>query len=376
MTRASTTPLRIGLLAMTVCLAAALAACGADENSVAADARAANAPMGPGRGSVATLGQPVGVISEPARAEDFVSEIEALGTARANEAIEVTSKVSNLVTAIRFREGQQVKRGEVIVELDNIETNAELMAARAALSESQSQYARSQELFATKALSQAQLDQLEATLRANEARVTTAQAKLNDNLIRAPFAGRVGLRRVSVGSLVNPGAVMTTLDDTSIIKLDFAVPETFISVVREGLPLVARSVAFPNREFAGKVRSIDSRLDPTTRSVTVRAEMPNDDGVLKPGMFLTVRLRQQSQRIVMIPEHALVPEEGRQFVFVVQDAKASKREVSIGRRKAGRVEIVSGLRAGERVIIEGTQKVRDGGAVRDVSEQGTPVPAS
>lgn len=371
----ATAPARPFLLAGLV-LIGGLAGCGADENSVAPDAHADNAPMGPGRNGPGVLGQPVGVIAEAARAEEFVSEIEALGTARANEAVEITSKVSNLVTAIRFREGQAVKRGEVLVELDSVEMNAELMAARAALSESQSQFDRSRELFATKALSQAQLDQIEATLRGNEARVTTAQSRLSDTVIRAPFAGRVGLRRVSVGSLVNPGAVMTTLDDTQIIKLDFAVPEAFISVVREGLPLTARSVAFPNREFAGTVRSIDSRLDPTTRSVTVRAEVPNPDAALKPGMFLTVRLRQQPVRIVMIPEHALVPEEGRQFVFVVEADKAHKREVAIGRRKGGRVEVVSGLKAGEKVIVEGTQKVRDGGPVRDVNERGAEVPAS
>jgi membrane fusion protein, multidrug efflux system len=312
------------------------------------------------------MNQPIGVITESAREQEFDNELEALGTARANEAVEITSKVSNIVTRIPFREGQQVRRGEVLAELDSIEANAALMAARAALSEAQSQFKRSQDLFSTKALSQAQLDQIEATLRANEARVTTAQAKLSDNIIRAPFEGRVGLRRISVGSLVSPGTVITTLDDTRVIKLDFAVPETYLAVLQEGLPVVAKSVAFPNREFAGIVASIDSRLDPTTRSIIVRATVPNADGMLKPGMFLTVRLKQQRERVVMISEQALVPEEGRQFVFVVDGELARKREVAIGRRKPGRVEIVRGLEPGERVIIEGTQKVRDGGAVRDI----------
>lgn len=328
--------------------------------------------MGPGGGFGTGMNQAVGVITEAAREQDYDNELEALGTARANEAVEITSKVSNIVTAIRFREGEQVRRGEVLVELDSIETNAELMAARAALSESQSQFKRSQELFDTNALSQSQLDQLIATLRGNEARVTTAQAKLSDTVIRAPFEGRVGLRRVSVGSLVNPGTVITTLDDTRIIKLDFAVPETFMAVLKEGLPLTAKSIAFPNREFAGTVGSIDSRLDPTTRSVTVRGTVPNADGLLKPGMFLTVRLKQQRERVVMISEQALVPEEGRQFVFVVDGDLARKREVAIGRRQPGRVEIVRGLEPGERVIVEGTQKVRDGGAVREIEATPTP----
>jgi len=356
------------LLALLTCIlmTVQLAGCGTDESSAAPDRAAPGAPMGPGFGTVGGLNQAVGVLTEPARTEDLVAEIEALGTASANEAVEIASKVSNRVTAIRIREGQQVRRGDVLVELDSVETNAELMAARAALSESRSQFNRSQELFATKALSQAQLEQLESTLRASEARVTTAQAKLNDTVIRAPFDGRLGLRRLSVGSFVTPGQVITTLDDTRLIKLDFAVPETFIAVLKVGLPLSARSVAFPNREFDGRVVSIDSRLDPTTRSVMVRAEVPNPDGALKPGMFLTVKLKQDSEKVVMIPEHALVPEEGRQFVFVVDGERAQKREVTIGRRKPGRVEVVTGLKAGERVIVEGTQKVRDGGLVREI----------
>ena len=216
-------------------------------------------------------------------------------------------------------------------------------------------------------VSQSQLEQLEATLHANEARVTAAEAQLADLVIRAPFEGRTGLRRVSVGSLVSPGTVITTLDDTKIIKLDFAVPETFISILREGLPVVAHSVAFPNREFKGAIASIDSRLDPTTRAVMVRAELPNSDGALKPGMFLNVSLREERGQVITIPEEALVPEEGRQFVFVVTDERVQKREVSIGRRKPGKVEIVSGLAAGDRIVVEGTQKVRDGVRVREVS---------
>jgi membrane fusion protein (multidrug efflux system) len=318
----------------------------------------------------------VGVLTEPARQETFDYEVEALGTAKANEAVEITSKVTNLVTAIRFREGEQVREGSTLVELYSVEARAELEAARAALAETQSQLKRSRELFATQALSQAQLDQLNATLSANQARVTTAQSRLADTVIRAPFSGRTGLRRVSVGSLVTPGAIITTLDDTRIIKLDFSVPETFIAVLVEGLPLSARSVAFPEREFSGKIVSIDSRVDPTSRSVIARAELPNAEGLLKPGMFLTVRLKEKRAPVVLISEQALVPEEGRQYVYVVADGRAQKREITIGRRSPGKVEVVTGLKAGETVVVEGTQKVRDGGAVRDVSREPAPRGAS
>lgn len=359
-------------LALAV-LAIAGQGCGRDEGGRVGDrpgGAMANAQTPAGASSRAN--QAVGVLTEPARREEFSYELEALGTAKANEAVEITSKVANLVTAIRFREGEHVRRGAVLVELDSIEARAELAAARAALTETQSQLKRSQELFATQALSQSQLDQLAATLSANQARVTTAEARLADTVIRAPFDGRTGLRRVSVGSLVTPGTVITTLDDTRIIKLDFSVPETFIAVLVEGLPLTARSVAFPDREFTGQVVSIDSRVDPTSRSVIARAALPNADGLLKPGMFLTVRLTEKRAPVVMIPEHALVPEEGRQYVYVVKDERAGKREITIGRRKPGKVEVISGLAAGEIVIVEGTQKVRDGGPVRDVRSEPAP----
>jgi membrane fusion protein (multidrug efflux system) len=342
-----------------------LAGCGGEDPAGnGAGANAQPAGEDPARSSPA-----VGVLTEAVRQEPFDYEVEALGTARANEAVEITSKVTNLVTAIRFREGEQVRQGTTLVELDSVEARAELAAARAALAETESQLKRSRELFATQALSQAQLDQLGATLSANQARVTTAQSRLADTVIRAPFDGRTGLRRVSVGSLVTPGTVITTLDDTRIIKLDFSVPEAFIAVLVEGLPLTARSVAFPDREFTGKVVSIDSRVDPTSRSVIARAELPNPQSLLKPGMFLTVRLRQERAPALMISEQALVPEEGRQYVYVVADGRAQKREITIGRRAPGKVEVVMGLKPGETVVVEGTQKVRDGGPVRDVSRE-------
>lgn len=358
-------------------IAIATAGCGREEQLAAGDrlgGAAANAQ--PPRDDSGRAGLAVGVLTEPVRQEPFDYELEALGTARANEAVEITSKVANLVTAIRFREGEQVRQGAVLVELDSIEARADLAAARAALTETESQLKRSRELFATRALSQSQLDQLAATLSANQARVTTAESHLADTVIRAPFDGRTGLRRVSLGSLVTPGTVITTLDDTRIIKLDFSVPETFMAVLVEGLPLSARSVAYPAREFSGKIVSIDSRVDPTSRSVIARAELPNPDGLLKPGMFLTVRLKEKRAPVVMISEQALVPEEGRQFVYVVAGGRAQKREITIGRRSPGKVEVISGLTPGETVVVEGTQKVRDGGPVREVSREPVPTASS
>jgi membrane fusion protein (multidrug efflux system) len=309
-------------------------------------------------------GPPLPVRALPARNERLSLEIEALGTARANESIEVTSKVSNVVTAVRFTEGQQVRKGTVLVELDSEQARADLAVAEAALKESASQYRRSRELYETRVLSQSQIEQIEATYDANRARVASAKARLSDTMVRAPFDGRVGLRRISVGSLVAPGTVITTLDDTSRIKLDFTVPETALGALRPGLTLTAASAAFPDQRFEGTVASVDSRVDPTTRAVMVRALLPNGAGLLKPGMFLTVRLERGAADVLTVPEESLLPEQGDMFVWVVADGQASKRQVQIGERRVGSVQVLSGLEPGELVVTEGTQRLREGAAVR------------
>jgi membrane fusion protein (multidrug efflux system) len=310
------------------------------------------------------MGGATAVIASVVKPERLLTQINALGTAHANEAVEVTSKTSNLVTAVRFHDGQKVEVGQVLIELDSAQARADLAAAEAASAESNSQLKRSQELIDTKIISPSQFEQLEATKKANEARVASARSRVADTIIRAPFSGRVGLRRVSVGSLVNPGTTITTLDDLSIIKVDFSVPENFLAGLREGLKVTATAAAFPGRQFAGTVTGVDSRIDPVTRSVTVRANVPNTDLALKPGMFLDVSLARDERQALMVPEGALVPEQSKQFLFVVEDGRAVRREVRIGRRQPGKVEVVDGLQSGDQVIVEGTQKVREGAPVR------------
>lgn len=309
----------------------------------------------------------VGVVTAAAVIKPLGVEIEAVGTARSNESVDVTSKASNTVAAIRFKEGEPVRRGEILVELDAAEARAVLAEAQAALADSQGQFNRSRDLFTRQALSASQLEQIEATLKADRARVDAAKARLADTVIRAGFDGRTGFRRVSVGSLVSPGTVITTLDDTSIINLDFTVPETYLYLLGRGLLVTATTAGLPDREFQGKVSNLDSRVDPVTRSITVRAEIPNRDGVLRPGMFMTVRLQGQVAPTLLVPEAAIVPEQGRTFVFVVRDGVVERRAVRLGKRRPGEVEVLTGLQEHERVVIEGTQNVRDGVSVREHS---------
>ncbi len=310
----------------------------------------------------------IAVITAVAHERQLDIGLQAIGTANANESVDITSKTTNMVTAIRFGDGENVAAGQVLVELDRETTTAELAAATAAYEESRSQFNRSRELVATQALSRAQHEQLEATMKANEARVQAAQARLSDTYIRAPFAGRTGLRQVSLGALISPGTLITTLDDTRTMKVDFAVPEAQVGALRPGQKISARTSAYPGREFTGSVASVDSRVDAATRSVLVRATVPNRDGALKPGMFLTVDLSQDERPALVIPEEALVPEQARQFVYVVEGDVVAKREVQLGRRQPGFVEITAGVRAGERVVIEGTIKLRHGAPVREAGQ--------
>lgn len=291
--------------------------------------------------------------------------VEAVGTANANESANITSKTSNLVTAIRFEEGSMVKAGQVLVELDSAEARATVAEAEATLAESESQYVRTRDLAARQALSASALDLIEATLKANRARAEGARARLADTVIRAGFAGRTGFRRVSVGSVIGPGTIITTLDDASIIKLDFTVPESLLFAMRPGVPVKASTAGLRGKTFDGKITKLDSRVDPVTRSLLVRADIPNPDGVLRPGMFMTVTINGDVLPALVVPEAAIVPEQGQTFVFVVVDGVGHRREVTLGRRRPGEVEITTGLEEGERVVIEGTQNLLDGGKVHD-----------
>lgn len=325
---------------------AALAACQNDESQ--------RAGFGGGDRS------PTKVVVGTLESKRLLDAVEALGTARANESIEIKPRIASIVTSIGFSEGEFVQPGHLLVELENSEIRANLAVAEASLSESRSIFNRSQALIDTKVISESELEQLAAAMQVDVATVEAAKARLENTYIRAPFAGRMGLRRVSPGGFVDTNTVITTLDDTETIKLDFTIPETFLATVSEGMTIVADSLVYPDRVFTGTIDSIDTRLDPVSRSVQVRAVLPNSDGVLKPGMFMTVDLERDSGDAIVAPEEAIVPEGDRQYVYLVENGVAKKQLVELGRRIPGAVVILTGAAAGDLVVTEGTQKVRDG----------------
>jgi membrane fusion protein (multidrug efflux system) len=315
----------------------------------------------------AHAGSAVGVVVAPVTMVGFPKTVEALGTARANESVEIRPKITETVSEIRFVESQHVEKGAVLVELDDRSAQAAVASARAAFADSRNKYERAQELFRESLIPASELESIAARRDGDRALLDAAQARLSDTVIRAPFAGRVGLRRVSVGSLVTPSTVIVTLDDTDTIKLDFDVPETALSLVEPERAVLARSAAWPDETFRGQVQSVDTRVDPVSRMITVRALVPNPAQMLRPGMFLTVELRHDDASALVLPEQALIPEQSRQFVLVVDaDGRAEKREVQIGRRRPGQVEILDGVEQGELVVVEGTQKARPGEPVEIV----------
>ena len=293
--------------------------------------------------------------------------VEAIGTAAAREAVMLTPKITGIIKRITFREGEAVQAGQVLVEFDAGELEAQLEEERAKYSNSLRLYDRAIKLLETNIVARARVDELYGDLLAADARVRADEARLRDYVIRAPFDGKLGLRRVSVGALVRPGTEITTLDDISTMKVDFRVPETALSSISTGMAVEARSAAYPNRTFKGTVKTIGSRVDPNTRAIALRAEIPNKDGALRPGMFLTATIVvARRERAVLVPEQAVVSSGSRHYVFAVIEGRAVRTNVELGEQTLGKVEITSGLQPDSVVVTAGVQKVRDRMPVRQV----------
>jgi len=334
----------------TVASALLLAGCGGASAPAAGGARAG--------------AKPAQVTVTTVAAKPWSDTLEALGTTKANESVTLTAKVMETVDRVNFNDGDLVEAGQVLVDLSGRAEVAGLEEAAAAYKEAKQQYERQAELVGQGTIARSQLDTQVALRDAAYARMQAIRARLSDRVITAPFAGVLGFRQVSPGTLVTPGTVIATLDDVSRIKLDFTVPETFLAAIAPKQRVRARSVAFPDREFDGEVTTIDSRIDPQTRAVQVRAEIPNKDALLRPGMLLTVTLYRPEREAIVVPELALLQVGSKAFVFVLKpDSSVQQRTVSTGSRRRGEVEVTEGLAAGERIVVEGTVKLRDGAKV-------------
>lgn len=312
----------------------------------------------------ATAAKPQPVMVETVQKTAWVDRILALGTTHANESVTLTAKTAETVARVNFSDGQLVETGAVLVELTDRTEVAQLKEAQAAYVEAEKQYERLGGLVKQGTVTQSQVDQQLAARDSAKARMEAIRVRLSDRVITAPFAGVLGFRTVSPGTLVQPGTVITTLDDIRVIKLDFSVPETFLSALAAGQTIEARSAAWPDQRFTGTVTSLDSRVDPITRSIQVRAELPNPERLLKPGMLMSVEVLNRPRESLTVPEVSVSAVRDRMFVYRVSvDNKAEEVDVQIGKRRPGQVEVLEGLNEGDRVITDGLVRVRNGAPV-------------
>jgi len=309
---------------------------------------------------------PVVVGGTVTRAE-FVSEIEAVGTAFANEQTVLTSPVTERIESIGFADGAIVRRGAVIARLSRGEESADLNAVQARAREAEQQLDRLQSLQERGFATNAAVDQQTALRDSARADANAIRSRISDRVIRAPFDGVLSLRTVSPGTVVTSGSPIATISDISSIKLDFTVPENFLTAIAPGQVIEAKSAAYPDQIFYGTIDNISPLVDPLSRSLTVRAILPNQARRLRPGMLMTVRIVSDTRTGLAIPETALVAQGDQNFVFRVdKDGIARRTPVEVGLRSEGMVEIRSGIKLGSKIVADGTVKVRDDAPVEAV----------
>lgn len=314
---------------------------------------------------------PVGVVVAEAQAGEVERLVSAIGTGRALRSVELRFTDTGRVSELLFDDGDAVKAGAVLARLDDAAEQAALAEAAAALEEAQAGFDRAETLREQGRVTNVAYDVADGLLKRARARKAAAQADLDARYLRAPFDGVVGFATIDPGAVVSSGANIATLDDISELEVEFAVPERFFGEVGQGDAVRATTSIFPGEEFNGQVLAIDRRVDEVSRAFRVRARFPNSGLRLPAGAFMQVELVLESRQGVIAPEESLVTEAGAVHVFVLNvDDRIERREVTVGGRRAGTAEILTGLSAGERVVTRGVQKVRDGVQAKALQTEG------
>ncbi len=333
-------------------------ASGAAAASAAAPAKGAG-----GGGAPVELGKPEKL--------NWPKSVLAVGSLRSDESVMVRAEQSGRITALNFKEGQPVKAGQVLVQLDDSVARAELEQARANQKLGKAKFDRAVELKQRNFISGQAQDEAENVMRVADATVSLADAKLSKLTVKAPFSGTVGLRTASTGDYVKDGQDIVNLEKTDPIKVDFKVPEIFQSKIAVGQALSVTLDALPGKPFTGKVVAVNPQLDTAGRAVVLRAQMDNRSGVLKPGMFARVRLTlADTGEAVVVPEQSVAMQGEDQIMFKVIDGRAMRTKVEVGQRRDGKVEIVEGVSGTDTIVIAGWQRLRDGAAVRSAGGGG------
>ena len=353
----------VAILAALV-MAAVCAGCGSKSDATAAPkADGAKADAKPAQPApAAPAGLPVK--ASPVKLARMSDDVTAVGSLLAEESVVIRPELDGRITALHFQEGQAVPAGARLVSLDSSEYEAQLAAVRADLKTEMQRLTRTRELQQQNFISKDALEVQVGNVDRLKAREAEAESKLSKANIRAPFAGTVGLRMVSPGAYVKAGQDIVRMESIGSLKVDFRIPETFLSKVKSNQEIVVNVDAYPNENFTGRVYAVEPMVDERTRTVAMRARIPNQSNKLKPGMFVRVAVTLESRpNAVVVAEEAIWPQGKDNYVFNVVDGKAALTKVEVGNRQPGKVEIVKGLAANDVVVTEGQIKLRDGAAV-------------
>ena len=357
----------IGAVAsLFIAIAAAAGFWFGQQRTAAPGSQAAPAAIaGKSGGAQGTAGAAVVVEAAKPASMTLPQTITAVGSLRSDESVTLRPEVAGRISAIQFQEGQRVAKGAMLIRLDPAINDAEVLQARANITLAKSKFDRAVDLAKSNFISGQAKDEAENNLKVAEAALALAEARQAKMDIRAPFAGIIGLRSVSIGDYVKEGADMVNLEAIDPLKVDFRVPEMYMQQVQVGQPLSIALDALPGKTFDGRVTAVNPLLDAAGRSVVIRAQVRNADTSLRPGMFARVRLvTKLPQESLVVPEQALVPQGTDQYVFKVIDGKAVRGKVEIGQRRDGKAEIVSGIGADDVIVTAGQLKLRDGMSVQ------------
>lgn len=337
-------------------------------NDVAPKGAAAAANAAKGSGGPGPV--PVEVIEvKPTR---LVEDLQAVGTLRSNESVMLRPEVAGRIAAIRFRDGQLVKKGELLVALDDSLNRAEVAQARAELDLALSTLKRTEDLARQNFVSSSAQEQAASNAQVSAAKLKLAEARLAKMRVLAPFDGIVGIRSVSVGDYVKDGTDLVNIEDIRTLKADFRLPERYLTQLKAGQAVEVAADALPNARYKGAIDAINPRIDASGRSLELRARLANVDGRLRPGMFSRVRvIIGERDAALLVPEEAIVPLGDDFYVYTVTDGTARRVRVKLGVRRESQVELLDGVRAGDRVVTAGMRIQRDGQPVRVVGAVGT-----
>ncbi|MUK66205.1 efflux RND transporter periplasmic adaptor subunit [Aliivibrio fischeri] len=318
--------------------------------------------------------QSVAVLSEEVATHEISQSLSLIGKLKASESVVISPEVAGKIERIAVKANQNVRKGQLVVQLNDDRAIAAIKEARAYLNDEKRKLTEFQRLAKKNAITQTEIDGQKASVDIAQARLDAANADLSDLHISAPFAGTVGFIDFSRGKMVSAGTELLTLDNLSVMQLDLQVPERYLSMLSVGMNVEATSQAWENSVFSGKLIGVDSRINAETLNLRVRIEFPNKDLKMKPGMLMAATLDFPAINAPIIPVQALEYSGTKRYVYVIgEDNKAIRTEVTLGARVENRVVIASGLNVGDEIVVQGLVNMRDGVTVKQLEQNKTEV---